>query len=364
MKFTRQVQINLQRVSIITLSFVLINIFIAFFNNAMLESIFSLGPSSLYDFKAYLMINILIGLIIGILGGGALVLVNSRLFRKKSFAFALLSTAGAYILIFIVAVSLNSGISAYLQIGTEGTFYELMVKALSLMKNPGLFTYFILWGVITLFTLFLLQVNDKFGPGILVKFLMGKYHKPREEQRIFMFLDMRSSTTIAEKIGHKRYFNLLSDLFADITDTIVNHEGEIYQYIGDEIVISWTLNKGIKDVNCIHCYTAIQEVLDKLADKYNEEYNVIPEMKAGIHHGKVMAGEVGIIKKDIIYSGDVLNTASRIQDQCNQYNVDFLISDQTYSLMADQLDYKLIPLGGIDLRGKEQEIHLNTFDFD
>jgi len=103
-----------------------------------------------------------------------------------------------------------------------------------------LFINFILWGTITLF---LLQVNDKFGSGILLKFLAGNYHQPKKEERIFMFMDMRSSTTIAEKIGNEKYFNLLNDVFADITNTIINYEGEIYQYVGDEIVISWSIKR-------------------------------------------------------------------------------------------------------------------------
>ena len=73
-----------------------------------------------------------------------------------------------------------------------------------------------------------------------------------------------------------------------------------------------------------------------------------------------MAGEIGVIKKDIIYSGDVLNTTARIQEQCNQYNVDVLISKETFDLISDTNGYKLMPLGSIELRGKKTKIELNT----
>ena len=217
-----------------------------------------------------------------------------------------------------------------------------------------------MWGFITLFTLFLLQVNDKFGPGILLKFIRGKYHHPRKEQRIFMFLDMRSSTTIAEKIGNEKYFNLLNDMFSDITDTILNNKGEIYQYIGDEIVISWPLTEGVKSGNFIHCFFEIRQKLIDLGPIYIEKYGLIPEFKAGIHYGQVIAGEVGIVKKDIIYSGDVLNTTARIQESCNEYNVDILVSKETFDLIKNLEDYKRVPLGSIELRGKERKIDLNT----
>ena len=109
--------------------------------------------------------------------------------------------------------------------GLQGLSYKIIKIKLGFVFDSTLITYFILWGVITLSTLFLLQVNDKFGPGILLKFLAGNYHQPKKEQRIFMFMDMRSSTSIAEKIGNEKYFNLLNDLFSDITDTILNNEG-------------------------------------------------------------------------------------------------------------------------------------------
>ena len=175
-----------------------------------------------------------------------------------------------------------------------------------------------------------------------------------------MPLDMRSSTSIAEKIGIEKYFNLLNDLFSDITDTILNNEGEIYQYVGDEIVISWSIKKGIRNANCLRCFTQIQEKLTVLRPIYEKKYKLIPEFKAGLHYGLVMAGEIGVIKKDIIYSGDVLNTTARIQEQCNQYSVDILISKETFDLLSDTDRYKLVPLGSIELRGKERKIDLNT----
>ena len=175
-----------------------------------------------------------------------------------------------------------------------------------------------------------------------------------------MFLDMRSSTTIAEKIGNEKYFNLLKDLFSDITSAILDNEGEIYQYVGDEIVISWPIDKGLRNANCLQCFVQIQKKLASISALYKKKYNVIPELKAGLHHGFVMAGEVGIVKKEIIYSGDVLNTTARIQEQCNHYGVDFLLSKETFDLIKDTESYDLIPLGNIELRGKEGIINLNT----
>jgi len=360
MKISRQQKFNFYKVGLITLGFVAINIVLSFLNYAVLNSPYSLGPSPLFNATYYLLTNILVGVIAGLLGGVVLVTVNGQIFRKRSFKFAMLTTLFTYVFIFILVTLVALFTNLIAEHGLDGITYDIIKIGLGFVFNWTLISYFILWGGIILLTLFLLQVNDKFGPGILLKFLAGNYHQPKKEERIFMFMDMRSSTSIAEKIGNEKYFYLLNDLFSDITDTILNNEGEIYQYVGDEIVISWTLKKGIRNANCLRCFTQIQEKLTELAPIYQKEYELMPEFKAGIHSGLVMAGEIGVIKKDIIFSGDVLNTTARIQELCNQYSVDILISKETFELLSDTDGYTLIPMGSIELRGKKTKIELNT----
>ena len=69
-------------------------------------------------------------------------------------------------------------------------------------------------GAIINVTLFVSEVSDNLGQGILLNFLIGRYHRPREEERIFMFLDLRSSTTIAEKLGEEKYFNFIRQVLS------------------------------------------------------------------------------------------------------------------------------------------------------
>ncbi|UCH64931.1 MAG: adenylate/guanylate cyclase domain-containing protein [Ignavibacterium sp.] len=321
---------------------------------------FSLGVPETYDFKSILVISAFMGLIIGLLAGSVMVFVNYKLFQKKSFRFALLATAISYVVLyFIIAFFVNIALT-WNRLGDSASITK--VTTISINNLTAIYTlpYFVLWGAITLLTIFFLQVNDKFGPGVLRKFLAGKYFQPRGEQRIFMFLDIKSSTSIAEKIGHTKYFKLLKDFFADITSPIIESRGEIYQYVGDEVVICWSLKNGIKDANCIKCYFNIKNKIDELAPNYKKRYGLVPEFKAGLHYGNVTAGEIGSIKRDIIYSGDVLNTTSRIQEQCKSYDVNFLLSRRTFDLLENKDQFELIPLGNIELRGKQDKINLNT----
>lgn len=207
-------------------------------------------------------------------------------------------------------------------------------------------------------SLFYTEISENIGHGVLVNFFTGKYHTPKEEQRIFMFLDMKSSTTIAEKLGHVGYFELLNEYYIDLSDAIIKNSGEIYQYVGDEVVVSWKYKKGIENNNCIRCFFAMKQDLWKRADWYEKNFGVIPGFKAGIHFGNVTTGEIGALKKEIIFTGDVLNATARIQELCNQYGVDLIISDDLKKNLAIDAELNLQSLGKVELRGRAENIEL------
>jgi len=177
---------------------------------------------------------------------------------------------------------------------------------------------------------------------------------PYEETRVFMFLDINSATTIAEELGHIRYHNLLNDFFSDITDAIETYHGEIYQYVGDEITITWLLPDGVQNANCIKIYFAIQNVIKGRERKYLRLYGVIPTFKAGIHFGLVTVGEVGIKHKALVYSGDVLNVASRIQGLCHQFHSSLLITEELSAMIPADPGFSVNNLGQVMLKGKKE----------
>jgi adenylate cyclase len=209
---------------------------------------------------------------------------------------------------------------------------------------------------------FINQMNNKFGPGVLIPLLLGKYRNPKEEERIFMFMDLKSSTTHAEKLGHIKYSALIRDSFMDINQVLAKHNAEIYQYVGDEIVISWPVSEGLRDLACVEFFFSVMDQFNLKHDFYEENYGFVPQFKAGLHLGVVTAVEVGEIKRDIAYHGDTLNTASRIQSICNQYNRTFLIS-QDLKIAADlENDYNLKSLGQINLKGKDNPVKVYSID--
>jgi adenylate cyclase len=216
--------------------------------------------------------------------------------------------------------------------------------------------------IMIFFINFIRQINRLMGQNVLLNYVMGKYQLPLEEELIFMFLDLKSSTTIAERIGLEKNHEFLNDYFYDITDPILECKGRIYQYVGDEIVITWHMKDGISDLNCIDCFFKIQKKITEKKEIYMQKYDVYPEFKAGLHSGKVITGEIGDIKKDIVYHGDTVNTSSRIQYECNTYGKVFLVSEVLLKKLNITGKYKSESMGKIMLKGKTKELELFSIE--
>jgi adenylate cyclase len=131
---------------------------------------------------------------------------------------------------------------------------------------------------------------------------------------------------------------------------------EIYQYVGDEIILSWPFSNGIKYANCINCFFDIRNSIELNKSKFLKQYGVHPEFKAGLHGGNVVVTWIGDLKKEIVYHGDVLNTASRLETECNKHNQILLTSEYILKSikLPEYLEATLIDK--MQLRGKEEKI--------
>ena len=209
---------------------------------------------------------------------------------------------------------------------------------------------------------FIKIASQKFGKGIFLKMLLGKYKNPKEEKRIFMFLDLKDSTTIAEQLGHFKYSQLIQDCFYDLNEVVPKFSAEIYQYVGDEAVLCWPYKKGLANNNCVSLFFAFQQKILAKAEYYSKKYSVVPDFKAGLHGGILMLAEVGIVKKELAYHGDVINTSARIQGECNKYNVPILISEELLKDLKIDNNFSSKSLGTVRLKGKHKEVNIHTLN--
>jgi adenylate cyclase len=209
---------------------------------------------------------------------------------------------------------------------------------------------------------FLQEVNSLLGQNVLLTYVTGRYHRARVEQRIFLFIDMKNSTAAAERLGEVDFHRLLNRFVTDLTGPIVLQEGQIHKYVGDELIATWPLAAGLKDARCLRaCFGAIAR-LDEVAPAYQRDFGQRVEIRASLHCGPVVVGEMGTVKKEIALIGDTLNTAARIVDACRDGGERVMAS----ALLLDQL--ALPPgiaaraRGPVRLRGKETALDLVALD--
>jgi len=311
-----------------------------------------------YNFPYHLASNMGGAFLGGIFGASLIILYTNRILRKRSFlTYLLLNSFSVLAIIFFINVTISLVILS-IRFNASILSEEVLSNSMNFIFSFQGLRSMLVWFIVTLGTTFILRVSEKYGPGVLEDLILGKYHKPVDEERIFMFLDIKSSTSIAEKMGHYKYFKMLSDFFADITDSIVYNKGEIYQYVGDEVVVSWKIHYGLKNNNCLNCFFEARKEIEKQSSKYLENYSIVPQFKAGMHLGTATVGEIGVLKKEIAFSGDVLNTTARIQNECNKYKTDLLISKDLLESLDIDHAFEVQEIGEIELRGKQTKTSL------
>lgn len=334
----RRTHYKLKQLFIIVICWIMVGFVIAVYEYLVMHTHNSLGTAPEYSLLWSIILNIGIGLLGALLGGSLLVFYVNVKYNDKPYWYTIAIVTGSFILIIL--------------------FINIVLRLVAVTDSHRMEKNGLVWAVVVSITQLMLQINSKFGPGIFWNIVSGKYNTPKDESRIFMFLDLNSSTAIAEQLGNKKYHELLKDFFTDITNPILDNKGEIYQYVGDEVVIAWKYEDGLENSRCLQCFFDIKDYLATLTDKYHANYGLLPTFKAGVHCGRVVAGEIGIIKRDVTYSGDVLNTTSRIQSLCKEFNEEVIASTDLMDELNFKSSFTAQMLGSIKLRGKEKEMSL------
>jgi len=199
---------------------------------------------------------------------------------------------------------------------------------------------------------FVLQMNRVVGANVLGYFMAGVYHRPTTEERVFLFLDLEGSTRLAEQMGSPRYFELLRRFVDELTEPILESRGEIYQYAGDEVVITWSLAAAVRSANCVRCFFGIREAIARDAARYERDFGVVPHFRGGLHGGTVTAGELGDLRQQIVFVGDVLNTAARLEEYAKRKGLDLVVSGALLDQLELPAGVHATLCGELALRGK------------
>jgi adenylate cyclase len=217
--------------------------------------------------------------------------------------------------------------------------------------------------LVTVGVILLLSVNDLLGPGVLFAFAAGRYHNPRIEERALLFIDMRASTAIAERLGELHYLRLLNRFVGDVSFAVAEAGGGIHKYVGDEVIATWRLAPG---ANPSACVSAAFAALDRIAAQgpaYEREFGVVPDFRAALHGGPVAVGELGSLRREIALIGDTMNTTARILEACRDTGNRVLASAALIQRLATlPAGVTRRRLGELPVRGKERPIELDVLE--
>jgi adenylate cyclase len=199
------------------------------------------------------------------------------------------------------------------------------------------------------------------GGRVLGSFLLGTYHRPKREQRIVMFLDIRSSTALAERMGEVRVHDLITEFFFDIDQPIGEFGGEVHAYVGDAVIVTWPVSDvPERNARVLRCFYAAEDRMAELTPAYTREFGVAPRFCAGVHAGPVVISECGDAKRQIAYFGDTMNVAARLCDHCKA-------SDEALLVSADLLRNAAVPPGwvvgtraNVALRGRQAAVETHA----
>jgi adenylate cyclase len=277
----------------------------------------------------------------------------SRMRRWPLYAFA--PVAGAvYAAAILIAVTI-----------VVAAFSGLATGSLSGMANEiGIFfstqlKYMVYPFVIAVGLVLLIDLIRRIGPPRIWDLLRGRYRNPREETRVFLLIDLRGSTPLAESLGAVQFSRLLRDVFDDLTEPVLNTGGDVVGYVGDEAILSWPVERGLRNANALRCYLLFKTRIAARSKMYLDAYGAVPKFRAAIHAGPIVATEVGQIRTDVALHGDALNTAARVLGECNALDAELLMTETVSSRLSGVPGTEIQPLGQFHLRGKGEPIELS-----
>ncbi|MFD0933581.1 adenylate/guanylate cyclase domain-containing protein, partial [Methylobacterium trifolii] len=226
--------------------------------------------------------------------------------------------------------------------------------------TPRVLTYAL---AVSAVLVFVIRMRDLIGGEVFVNLLIGRYHKPVREERIFLFLDVVGSTAFAETHGDLRAQEYLSAVFATLAEPVRRNAGSTDDYIGDLAMITWPMQRGLKDARCVACVFDVLDRIEAEAETWTARFGTVPRLRAALHGGSVVTAEVGIDRHKIAYFGDAVNVTSRIEALCRPLGVDVLISQDLLDRLGDlPPGIHARSLGAHALRGRGQPLSVATLE--
>ncbi len=177
-----------------------------------------------------------------------------------------------------------------------------------------------------------------------------------------MFADIRSFTTLSEKMAPEENFNFINSYLRRMSPIIKDNGGYIDKFMGDGIMalFNGTADNAIKAAVDMQKYLVYYNI-----DREYRGYKAI-EVGIGVHTGMLMLGAIGGENRmEGTVISDTVNLASRIESLTKTYGVKIATSEWTFNSLANKNDYLHRFLDKVKVKGKEEPVIIyEIFDGD
>ena len=303
-------------------------------------------------------VTLAFGVVVGALSAAFELAVLPRYVRRLTSGRVLLVRTAYYIIVIAAVVVVLAGLVGAVQLGVRPREVFASPDFVAFLGSRQFLAIVALLTLASFLINFARQVRLMLGPGTLTSLLLGRYARPVAEERVFLFLDLTASTALAERLGPARFNDFKNDFFHDVSEPVLATRGQIYQYVGDEVVVTWRVRKGRASGNPLRTFFLIEDAVESRRARYERRYGEAPVFKAGLHAGPVVTAEIGDLKKDIVHSGDAVNVTARIEAECRPRGQRLIISERVLELTEIPSSAEVEDLGPVALRGRGEAVRL------
>lgn len=160
-----------------------------------------------------------------------------------------------------------------------------------------------------------------------------------------LFADVRNFTSMAERLTPRETVETLNDLFGELVEAVVAHDGVLDKFMGDGVmaVFGAPLSRGNDAENAVASALAMREALALVNARRGVRGAAPLKLGIGVTTGEVVAGTIGSPKRmDYTVIGDSVNLAARLQELTKTYEDDLLVCERTAALIEGSFRTRLV----------------------
>ena len=212
----------------------------------------------------------------------------------------------------------------------------------------------------------LTAVFEKFVPKEFIKRIAPdgleflKFGKADTDFISILFCDIRSFTSLSEKMSPQELVDFLNDFFKRMTEPISNNKGFVDKFIGDAVMALFSIPEEPNAADALNSVMAAISMQQQI-DSFNKDNKMAEEKRLrigiGIHSGPVIIGTVGSEERmESTVTGDTVNLASRLEGLTKFYRSKILISQSTFEFIDSESSFEFRELDLVKVKGKDKPV--------